>query len=67
VIKDYSLTDSFIIYICTESMVIVDCMDHSEELRAGETILIPAVADNVTLIPQGIASFLEVYIPQKHN
>ena len=67
VIKDYSMTDSFIIYICTESMVIVDCMDHSEELRAGETILIPAAADNVTLIPQGTASFLEVYIPQKHN
>jgi len=65
VIKDNSLTDSCIIYICTESMVVVDCMDHSEELRAGETILIPAAADNVTLIPQGTATLLEVYIPQK--
>jgi mannose-6-phosphate isomerase len=67
VIKDCSLIDSFIIYICTESMVVVDCFDHSEELRAGETVLIPAAADSVTLIPQGTARLLEVYIPQIHN
>jgi mannose-6-phosphate isomerase class I len=58
------MIDSFIIYICTESMVIVDCFDHSEELRAGEAILIPAAAGSVTLIPGGAARLLEVYIPQ---
>jgi len=67
VIKDCSMIDSFIIYICIESMVVVDCFDHSEELRAGETILIPAAADSVTLIPRGTATLLEVYIPQIHN
>jgi len=48
-------------------MVVVDCFDHSEELRAGETILIPASADSVTLIPRGTARLLEVYIPQIPN
>jgi mannose-6-phosphate isomerase len=67
VIKDYSLTDSFIIYICISSMVIIDCLGQSEQVRAGETILIPAAADNVTLVPQGTATLLEVYVPQKHS
>ncbi|HUW92180.1 MAG TPA: type I phosphomannose isomerase catalytic subunit [Bacteroidales bacterium] len=63
VIKDYSLTDSFVIYICTESMVLVECFGNTEKLNAGETILIPASADSVTLIPAGTATLLEVFIP----
>ncbi len=65
VIKDYSLTDSFIIYICTESMAVIECFGQREEIRAGETILIPASADSVTLIPLGTATLLEVFVPQK--
>lgn len=67
VIKDYSLTDSFVIYICTEKMAVIECFGHSEELKAGETLLIPASADSVTLIPQGTATLLEVLIPPKRN
>jgi hypothetical protein len=48
-------------------MVIIDCFGQSEQVRAGETILIPAAADNVTLVPQGTATLLEVYVPQKHS
>jgi len=65
VIKDYSLTDSFIIYIGLESMTVIECFGHQEELRAGETLLIPASADSVVLIPQGTATLLEVFVPQK--
>ncbi|MDZ7634826.1 MAG: type I phosphomannose isomerase catalytic subunit [Bacteroidales bacterium] len=67
VIKDYSLTDSFIIYICTENMAVIECFGHSEVLKAGETLLVPAAADSVTLIPQGTSTLLEVFIPQKRN
>lgn len=67
VIKDFSLTDSFIIYICIRSMVVIDCLGHSEDLRAGETVLIPASADNITIIPQGTATLLEVFIPANKN
>lgn len=67
VIKDYSLTDSFVIYICTKSMAAVECYGQIEEINEGETLLIPASADSVTLIPQGTAILLEVFIPQKNN
>jgi mannose-6-phosphate isomerase len=63
VIKDYSLIDSFVIYICTESTVLVECLGNTEKLSAGETVLIPASADSVTLIPVGTATILEVFIP----
>ena len=66
-IKDLSLTDSFVVYICTASMAVIDCLGHTEEVKAGETILIPASADSVTLIPQGRATLLEVYIPYKNS
>lgn len=67
VIKDFSLTDSFVIYICTESLAVIECSGHSEEIRAGETVLIPASADSVALIPQGTATLLEVFMPQKRK
>lgn len=64
VIKDYSLTDSFVIFICLESMIVIECLGTTENVSAGETVLIPASADSVTLIPAGTATLLEVYIPQ---
>lgn len=67
IIKDYSLTDSFVIYTCTASMVVVECFGHKEEIRAGETILVPASADSVTIIPRGTATLLEVFVPKKQK
>jgi mannose-6-phosphate isomerase len=64
IIKDYSLTDSFIIYICTSSMAVIECFGKREEIRAGETFLIPASADSVTIIPRGTATLLEVFVPK---
>jgi mannose-6-phosphate isomerase len=67
VIKDYSLTDSFVIYICTGSMAVIECSGMIEEIKEGETLLIPASADSVSLIPRGTATLLEVFIPQKNH
>jgi mannose-6-phosphate isomerase len=67
IIKDYSLTDSFIVYICTESMAVIECFGHREELRAGETLLIPASAESVIIIPQGTATLLEVFVPKRQK
>lgn len=67
IIKDYSLTDSFVIYICTSSMVVIECLGHREEISAGETLLIPASADSVTIIPRGTATLIEVFVPQKQK
>ena len=67
IIKDFSLTDSFVIYICTGSSVLVECFGNTEQIDAGETVLVPAAADNVTLIPLGTATLLEVFIPTKNK
>ncbi len=67
IIKDYSLTDSFVVYICTASMAVIECFGHKEEIRAGETILIPASADSVTIIPRETATLLEVFVPKKQK
>lgn len=67
IIKDYSLTDSFVIYICTSSMVVIECLGHREEISAGETLLIPASADSVTIIPRATATLIEVFVPQKQK
>lgn len=61
---DYAELDSFVIYICTEgSCEIVDNNDNKLSLRAGETILIPAVTEDVTIIPgaQGV-KIIETYV-----
>lgn len=63
VIKDYSLTESFVIYICTGSMAVIEWMGHREEIREGETLLIPASAESVAIIPRETATLLEVYVP----
>lgn len=67
IIKDYSLTDSFVIYICTESMAVIECNGHREEIKAGDTVLIPASADSVAIIPSGKAALLEIFVPQKQT
>lgn len=61
---DYAELDSFVIYICTEgSCEIVDNNDNKLSLRAGETILIPAVTEDVTIIPgaKGV-KIIETYV-----
>ncbi|MCB9028720.1 MAG: hypothetical protein H6545_06360 [Bacteroidales bacterium] len=63
VIKDYSLTESFVIYICTGSIAVIEWMGHREEIREGETLLIPASAESVAIIPRETATLLEVYVP----
>lgn len=67
IIKDYSLTDSFVIYICISSQVIVECFGKSETIKKGETILIPSSAEKVSLIPVAEATVLEVLIPTSKN
>lgn len=61
--KDIYSLDSFVIYMCTEGRVVIE---HSggktEELKKGETILIPASLREYTLVPDGKSTLLEVYI-----
>lgn len=47
--KDYSNLDSFVIYMCISGVLDVVCNEKSYALSAGETILLPAIINNVTL------------------
>ena len=59
--KDYSALDSFVIYICTKGNVEVAVADEKYSITQGETILIPACINKVTLIPNKDSELLEVF------
>lgn len=61
--KDYNLIDSFIIYICIEGNVeIKDEFGTLTPVQKGETVLIPAILKNLSLLPKEKSKLLEVYI-----
>lgn len=60
---DYSELDSFVILICVEgSCRLVDNEKNSIDLRAGETVLLPAITQEVTITPNGNVKLLETYL-----
>lgn len=61
-IKDYSDLDSFVIYFCVEGSGFIDSLGHRIPLRAGEAMLIPAIAGKTTIEPNGLIKILEIYI-----
>ncbi|MDE7356372.1 MAG: class I mannose-6-phosphate isomerase [Rikenellaceae bacterium] len=59
--RPYVELDSFVIYICLEGSADVVWSGGRESVTKGETMLVPAVIDEVTL--EGNAKIIEVYIP----
>lgn len=58
---DYSNLDSFIIFMCVKGDVKITCNDFTEELNYGETVLIPAIANEVILESKD-AKLLEITV-----
>ena len=58
---DYSELDSFIIYICVAGRGTVKAGNKSVALRTGDTLLIPASTNQVTVTPHEKIRFLEVF------
>lgn len=54
--------DSFVILIGVEGSTLIRSDDHRLELRMGEVALIPAMAENLILIPDRRSQLLEVHI-----
>ena len=65
--KDYNLTDSFIIYICTEGEFKIRWDGNSEIVTKGETVLLPAMIKEVLLEPVIETKLLEVSINEVIN
>lgn len=61
---DYSELDSFVIFICVEgSCRLIDDNQCEVELRSGESVLLPAAIQSVTIIPEnGYVKMLETYV-----
>lgn len=53
---------SFVVYMCIEGSAILESEGFSEEIRKGETVLVPAQLLKIKFITNS-ASFLEVFIP----
>lgn len=63
VTRDYSRIDSFVAYICMGGVCTIrDNKGNDLSLKQGETILIPADTESVTISPQGDVLLLETYV-----
>ncbi|PZX17344.1 mannose-6-phosphate isomerase [Breznakibacter xylanolyticus] len=63
VVKDYYPIDSFVIYVCVEGECFLQYGDaQTLGLCCGESVLVPASLNDVTLVPAPTAKLLEVYI-----
>jgi mannose-6-phosphate isomerase len=61
--KNYEELDSFVIYICLEGSMRLDCGGNIKiPARKGEVVLIPAMLDKVGIYPENKVKFLEVFI-----
>lgn len=65
--KDYTLIDSFVIYLCTEGEFLIRWDGNSEPVIKGETVLLPAQIKEVTLEPSPGATLLEIFISEITN
>lgn len=61
--KDFALIDSFVVYICTEGELMVNYKGGEPvSLHKGETMLVPAMLKEISLIPARPSKVLEVYM-----
>ena len=60
---NYSTIDSFIIYICIGGSALMKYSTGEMMLRLGDVFLIPAIFNNIELIPYQNCQILEVYVP----
>lgn len=63
VIKEYNLIDSFVVYLCTEGKVdIIPENQPAVSISKGETVLVPAMLKQISIVPVEKSVLLEVYI-----
>ncbi|MDR0971182.1 MAG: class I mannose-6-phosphate isomerase [Bacteroidales bacterium] len=60
--KDFSLLDSFIVYLCIEGSGFIHSLNTKVEIKMGEAILVPALCNDVIIEPKGYISLIETYM-----
>lgn len=62
--RDWTSMDSFVIYIVMEGSVeLKDDTGYTLQLHQGQSVLVPAECQSVTLTPQGVCKLMETFIP----
>lgn len=61
-IRNYSSIRSFVVYMCLEGNFVLETENEKTIVNKGDTILIPACIDELTLFPDSDVTLLEVYI-----
>jgi len=61
--RDYTSLDSFVAYMCLEGMMEIRWDEDSLKVKAGDTVLVPAIFYSVQLIPFAETVLLEVFVP----
>ncbi|PQB04802.1 type I phosphomannose isomerase catalytic subunit [Aureitalea marina] len=60
--RDLTNVDSFVVYMCSEGQIEIDCEGQKFRLNMGETILIPASINQLVLKSDG-GRILEIHVP----
>lgn len=62
--RDFSDTDSFVVYICMEgSLRITDANGYTVDVRQGESVLVPAACkDHISIEPKEKSKLLETFV-----
>lgn len=63
IVRNYATIDSFVIYICMSGQATIrDNKGNTLSVRQGETVLVPADTESVTIVPEESSKMLETYI-----
>jgi len=60
--RSYASLDSFVVYMCIDGEFEIDVQGEKTTVEKGETVLIPAIIDELKLIPEKESVILEVYV-----
>ena len=59
--RDYSDTDSFVVYMCLEGKANIIYKEGELSIQKGDTVLLPNKEDAVSIHPEGMVKMLEVW------
>jgi len=60
--RQYAKLDSFVAYMCLEGTFTIESEGEKTTVIKGDTVLIPASIDELSLVPDGEVTLLEVYV-----
>ena len=60
--RQYAKLDSFVAYMCLEGTFTIESEGEKTTVIKGDTVLIPASIDELSLVPDGAVTLLEVYV-----